>query len=198
MAPPALLALDLGGVLVEVQKSALSPLGSPAVVQTAFFAGPRHDLLTIGHLDADSYLAQAARVLGVSLARVEDHWADMVDLAAPGRAILARLSTSTRAGGPPVVLWSNTDPVHWAALAPALLPHIDEARCALSFRVGKKKPDEAYFEVALARAGAAAGQVLFVDDREENVAAARAAGILAHHADGPDALERLLAAHDLL
>ena len=46
-----------------------------------------------------------------------------------------------------------------------------------SYVVGARKPAAAYFERALARIGCAPGELLFVDDREDNVRAARALGV---------------------
>lgn len=46
-----------------------------------------------------------------------------------------------------------------------------------SSAIGVAKPDRAFFDAALAAAGATAAQTLFVDDTAENVAAAGAAGI---------------------
>ncbi len=48
-----------------------------------------------------------------------------------------------------------------------------------SHAVGVAKPDPAYFETILGRLGAAPAAVAFVDDREDNVAAARGLGIRA-------------------
>ena len=48
-----------------------------------------------------------------------------------------------------------------------------------SHAVGVAKPDPAYFEQILVRLGAAPGAVAFVDDREDNVEAARGLGIRA-------------------
>jgi putative hydrolase of the HAD superfamily len=51
----------------------------------------------------------------------------------------------------------------------------------LSAEVGLAKPDPAIFELALRRAGVDASQAAFVDDFEENVAAAAALGMHAVH-----------------
>ncbi|MFY1697798.1 MULTISPECIES: HAD-IA family hydrolase [unclassified Solwaraspora] len=48
-----------------------------------------------------------------------------------------------------------------------------------SCRLGLTKPDPAIFQALLRQLGAPAGQVTFVDDRPENVAAAAAAGLTA-------------------
>lgn len=48
-----------------------------------------------------------------------------------------------------------------------------------SYLMGVAKPDPAFFGTALATLGVPADRVLFIDDREENVAAARACGLQA-------------------
>lgn len=63
----------------------------------------------------------------------------------------------------------------FAAFAPRLF----------SARLGLTKPDPEIFAVAVARLGVPAGEVLFLDDRTDNVAAARAAGLQARQV--PDA-----------
>ena len=50
-----------------------------------------------------------------------------------------------------------------------------------SWELGTKKPEPAYFEIAVERIGAAPAQVLFVDDVAANVEAARAVGLHAVH-----------------
>lgn len=67
-----------------------------------------------------------------------------------------------------------------------------------SWEVGAKKPERDYFETAVERIGCAPQEVLFVDDMEVNVEAARSVGLLAEHWHldrGHDELERLLARH---
>ena len=55
-----------------------------------------------------------------------------------------------------------------------------------SHRLGIAKPDAAIYQHAAEGLGVPTGEILFVDDREENVAAARAAGQVAR-AERPDA-----------
>lgn len=67
-----------------------------------------------------------------------------------------------------------------------------------SWELGTKKPETSYFELALQRIGAGPAEVLFVDDMEVNVEAARAVGLHAEHWHldrGHEALEGLLAQH---
>jgi putative hydrolase of the HAD superfamily len=70
-----------------------------------------------------------------------------------------------------------------------------------SCEIGLAKPDPAYFEKAVALIGVPPGEVLFVDDKQENVDGARTAGLLAERwelAEGHDRLRGLLAAHGVL
>mgnify|MGYP003317088587 CR=1 FL=1 len=69
-----------------------------------------------------------------------------------------------------------------------------------SWELGTKKPEPAYFEIAVERIGAAPAQVLFVDDVAANVEAARAVGLRAVHwhlDEGHDVLLDALAGHGL-
>ncbi len=52
---------------------------------------------------------------------------------------------------------------------------------------GVKKPDAGAFEIALERMSLPAGEVLFVDDHPDNVAAAREFGLMTHHFSDTDA-----------
>ena len=69
-----------------------------------------------------------------------------------------------------------------------------------SCEIGAAKPDGAFFCAVLDRLGAAAPEVLFVDDSERNVVGARECGLAAEHwqiDDGMPALRRRLAGHGL-
>ncbi|MGW7348406.1 HAD family hydrolase [Streptomyces sp. NPDC054854] len=61
-----------------------------------------------------------------------------------------------------------------------------------SARVGVVKPDREIYEIAVARAGAAPGRCLFVDDRRENVEAAEAFGMTGVHYRRPEDLRDAL------
>ncbi|MFC1597793.1 HAD-IA family hydrolase, partial [Planctomycetota bacterium] len=49
--------------------------------------------------------------------------------------------------------------------------------CALSYEVHAAKPDRAIYQAAVELAGVAPQEILFIDDRAENVVAGRAAGL---------------------
>ena len=70
-----------------------------------------------------------------------------------------------------------------------------------SWELGTKKPEAAYFEHAVERIGAAPAEVLFVDDMQVNVEAAREVGLAAEHWHldrGHAELEDLLARHGVV
>jgi len=63
---------------------------------------------------------------------------------------------------------------------------------ANSSEIGHAKPDREFFQAALSLAGIAAKNALFIDDTAENVAAAAALGIAAHHFNSAGLMEQLL------
>jgi putative hydrolase of the HAD superfamily len=82
-------------------------------------------------------------------------------------------------GSHPTAILSNA----WPSLRPrlpadghdALVDHV-----VLSCEVGMRKPHAEIFEATLARLGVAPGDAIFVDDADENIAAATRLGIVGH------------------
>lgn len=68
----------------------------------------------------------------------------------------------------------------------------------VSGEVGMLKPDPAIFRLFCARAGLAAQDCLFIDDKPENCAGAESIGMAALHFTSPEALEADLQRHGLL
>lgn len=172
-----IVAFDLGGVVVDVDKSHLRGLGAADVVDAAFFvgaAGDRHDALSTGALAADAYCAAVANDLGVDVDTVRDAWRRVVRWSQGGRELVREVAAVTT-----TLFWSNTDPIHWRELG------LPDDRCT-SFRLGFMKPDPRYFAGALVVAGVDAADVVYVDDLAENVAAAREFGVDAVVVSGVD------------
>lgn len=112
------------------------------------------------------------------------------------RALVVR----ARRAGLRVVMATNQQPSRaaWLAESDAFADIADAVHT--SSALGEAKPDAAFF-VALLAAEAAAGhpvdpaEAVFIDDREENVAGARQAGLVAHRyhfGEGPEAFAALL------
>lgn len=173
-------AFDLGGVVVDVDKQALAALGPVDVVARALFHDGAHDRLTVGALSGDAFIAEAADRLGAARDLLRRTWASMVRFSDGGLDLVADCAHRG-----PVAIWSNTDPIHWSVLGDALLPLAVDV--APSFAIGAMKPQQAYFDAVVARLsphGMGAADIVFVDDRLENVLAARACGIEAVVVDG--------------
>ncbi|ABF45411.1 HAD-superfamily hydrolase subfamily IA, variant 3 [Deinococcus geothermalis DSM 11300] len=109
--------------------------------------------------------------------------------------------TELRARGLRIGVLSNTLPsIDRTLTALGLADLVDVA--VASCTAGVHKPEPGAFEYALTRLGLPAETVLFVDDRPENVAAARALGLQAVQIDltgeAPDALHDLWAVLELV
>jgi len=68
-------------------------------------------------------------------------------------------------------------------------------RVIASCHLGARKPDPAFYTRLLDTVGRPASQVLFVDDREDNVEAARAVGLRAHRFEDAEVLRAWLVDH---
>lgn len=188
--PGRTVAFDLGGVLVGVDHGAAARvLGvTLADVERAFFSDGIHDAVTVGALDGDAFAAAAARALGRAPGEARAAWAAVVEVWPEGRALVEECLRA----GLRVVLWSNTDPIHLERMARALPPlPLD----SVSFSLGAAKPDAEFYRRGLALLGEVP---VFVDDRDDNVAAARAAGVRAHVVRGPAAARAALVLEGLL
>jgi FMN phosphatase YigB (HAD superfamily) len=78
-----------------------------------------------------------------------------------------------------LILLSNTNEIHFGFLEERyrILNHIEER--VLSYQVGCMKPESKIYHIAVTKAGVRPEEILFTDDREENIAAARRLGIQA-------------------
>jgi putative hydrolase of the HAD superfamily len=80
----------------------------------------------------------------------------------------------------PLILVSNTNEAHFEFVR-SRYPVVDYFdHRVLSYEVGSLKPDRKIFERAIAAANRPAESLFFIDDREENIVAARQLGIKAH------------------
>ncbi|MDX5401030.1 MAG: HAD family phosphatase [Rhodobacterales bacterium] len=123
------------------------------------------------------------------------HWPDM---ARPEIPHSVRLLRALRARGVPVFALSNFG-LEPFAMARATYPFLDEFdQLYLSGALGVTKPAPRIYELLEARCGIPPDQLLFTDDRAENIDAAAARGWQTHLFDGPEGWARRLIAADLL
>ncbi len=192
---------DIGRVLVEfnergwlvdiVRLTGLVPewLGSRMACENLY-------ALERGEITLRDYHAAAFKDAGanppITYDRFEQFWTGLLMEPTPVADLLPALRKQAR-----VWFLSNSNQVHmdylrenysFMALAEGVIS---------SHEVGHRKPDKEIFRLALLRAGAEAGQALFIDDKFENVAAARELGINAHQYAGLPGLVGFLGEHGL-
>ena len=207
--PIQLVCFDLGGVLVRIARNWEDACRRAGVdLRHVPDAGwERHHALMLrfetGEIDDAGYLKEAPGCVGGGVApeqivKVFDAW--LLGMY-PGAI---ELIDELRSRGVKTACLSNTNPRHWNALAER-----DEYRPLqrLDFRLvshelGVMKPNERAYRMTENATGFWGGQVLFFDDKPENVAAARAVHWKAEAVDRADdavsQLREYLAAHGVL
>lgn len=175
---------DLDGVIRFYDTSQVARLeaaaGLPQGITTAIGYAPENDLpLLLGQITRDEWAQSIVRGLAAraslsdarALAKAfteADFWAD--------QAVVRLLGQVRRHC--PVVLVTNA--TVWLDEDLTALGLADLADSVVnSSLVGVAKPDRRIYEMAAKQAGARADRCLFVDDREENVEAARELGMTA-------------------
>lgn len=124
-----------------------------------------------------------------------DRWLETIPGPVPGvNPLVGRLAER----GVPLFAITNFGTAFWERFRPTA-PVLDHFRdIVVSGEVGIIKPDPAIYTLARDRFGIGEGEALFIDDREENVEAARRKGFVGHHFRGAAALESELTALHLL
>ncbi len=171
---------DIGNVLVDFDfqfltdriaaDSGRSP-EAPSARDTAM-----HEAVEKGEISDAEFVAYLNEAKGLSWS-IEEYigvWCDMFSVNPAGR----RLFVEALERNLPVYTLSNIAGHHMDAIErnePGFFE--GAAGLFLSYRLGVRKPDPAIYQKALDALGAEGAQCFFIDDRPENVAAAREAGI---------------------
>jgi FMN phosphatase YigB (HAD superfamily) len=192
-APLQALIFDLGGVIVphdnDVLYARLASRCTAADALDRIAAGSLDDRYATGELgipalhqrfvdelgydgDWDMFAGQWCSHLGLDLA--------MLDL-------VGRLAATNR-----VLLFSNTNQVHWAHVDGLSGGTLGRLEAYLSHEIGAVKPHLDAFALVAERAGVEPAGALFIDDRMDNVEAARRAGYQAEPFTDQATLEALL------
>ncbi len=146
-----------------------------------------------GRIETEEFIALARATTGLAVApdRFAAAWVEIFSINAP----VARLAGALKRAGYRLVLGSNTNALHsehFRRQFAAELSCFD--RLVLSHEVGHIKPSPEFYHACVEAAGVPAADCLFIDDLDENVEGARAAGLGAVHYVGDDALIASLAA----
>ena len=193
---------DYGGVICELQSEAdrarlASASGGPAADCEAAYWRYRLDYDRAA-LDVTTYWQQVAADLGRSYSGAQIAELSRLDSASwltlqPGTVDLI---TGLAAAGQRLAVLSNA-PADVAEAVQALPVAGYFEHLVFSCDLKSAKPDPECFQAALAVLGAEAAQVIFLDDRPGNVAAAAALGMVSFQFTGAAAARADLARHGI-
>ena len=206
--PVTTIIFDLGGVLVQTRWERFTrPVGEMCglpedAVMDRVTSGDAYFPFMRGEFDADEFarrLAGGFALDGVSRGNLLSLWSDVIvaDDGSDGQGDVFDIVTRLR-GRYRLAIGSNTDPLHFARgleLRPSLHSFQDRL---LSYELGRCKPDPDFFILGLRTLGIRADECVFIDDRPDNVAAARGVGIEGVHFISAIQLEADLTALQIL
>ena len=135
----------------------------------------RYERGEISTREFHAYLRETAD-LGMDLTGFRETWSSVF---MPGLLVSEDLLLALKRKYP-LILVSNTNEVHidFVRSNYRVLDYFDHH--VLSYEIGSLKPDRKIFEYAIAVSGHEPEALFFVDDREENIVAARRLGMHAH------------------
>ena len=202
MRRPAGLILDYGNVLSRRQdetwfEPAAARVGTTAEALRAAYWQHRHDY--DAGLPVREYWQRVLTTAGADRVRAADPvdlaWVieqDVISWTSYDEEVWA-LAAEFHARGGLTAFLSNSGPEVMARLrADRRIGAVFDA-VVISCEVGLFKPDPRIYRYCLDRLGLAPSQVLFVDDRADNIEGAARIGLRTLHFEGPDALPRLRA-----
>lgn len=198
-AAPEVLLFDVGNVLIEVDFARVTAAwaeaaGVPAEQLAArFSADAAYCAHETGALDDAGYFAHVRERLGLELPDevLRAGWNEVFVAPVPGMEPVLR-SLSARF---PLYGFSNTNRCHAAHFVPrysGVIGHLRELFCSCD--LGWRKPDARAYAEVVRRIGVPAGRIAFFDDLQENVEAARRAGMLAFPVGGAASVRSALEA----
>ena len=118
---------------------------------------------------------QARFGLNLPFSRLRELWTEIFAPLDDMEAVAARLARRY-----PLYLLSNTNELHFEYIRENYAALLQPFRAfILSYRVGGRKPEAAIFQALIRQAGVPPEQILYTDDKEDFVAAARTHGLTA-------------------
>ncbi len=190
---------DMGGVLVELGPltDILGDDPSPAAeFWSQWLSSPVVRAFEMGRCSADEFGERLAADLGLPFTGKEmiERFRTWSKGLYSGAAELVRSID----GLVEVGVLSNTNALHWTTQVDHEEIRSLFTRTYLSYELGMVKPDAEIFQHVLDDLSLRAESVLFFDDNQENIDAARSAGLTAELCRGPDGARTVLLAHGLI
>ena len=202
MKVPEVVVFDLGKVLVDfdyslaARKIAARSAVSAAEVHRFIEHSPLLYRFETGQLTAEQFFTevqQAAQYQG-TFAEFTAYFADIFTEMPPMTQLHARL----RAQDVPTFIFSNTNELAVTHIRRNFPFFANFTDYILSYEHGAMKPEPKLYEVVEARSGRRGEQILYLDDRAENIAAGAARGWRTILQESPEKTFRQLAATGLL
>ncbi|MEQ9257530.1 MAG: HAD family phosphatase [Roseovarius sp.] len=200
MTPEAVI-FDIGNVLIEWQPERYyDALLGVAERRRMFEEVDIHAMMT--RIDSGEVFADVVE----DTAAAHPHWREMVlkirwkwtDVAQPEIPGSVKLLRALKARGVPVFALSNFGRENFP-LSERQFPFLSEFdRRYISGEMKMAKPDAEIYAAVEADCGLEPGALLFTDDRQDNIDAARARGWQTHLFDGPEGFAQVLVSHGLL
>ena len=192
---------DLGNILLSFDpRLACQGLArlmntTPVAARQALYDSGLEERYEHGEVTSDQFATELRNCFGRSESEVSDAAVieSVSNMFKPIESMVGVLD-SVRAAGFRVGLLSNTCVGHWNWIEQQQFRVMDFSFDAtvLSFEVGSMKPDRRIYEFAKDSAAVSAAAILFLDDKAENVTAARSFGWNAAQCHGGDqAIEAL-------
>ena len=199
--PITTVIFDLGGVIVHTHwERATRPLSemsgsTPDVVMEQIRTGDAYFPFIRGEFDREEFHCRLTSELGLEVApeRLFDIWNSII---APNFEINPLIEILI--GRYRIALGSNTDVLHYGRglEVQEIQRRFDGA--LLSFELGYLKPDLGFFRDGLTKLSASPEECVFIDDRTDNVEAARSLGIAGIQFTSAEQLESELIALGVL
>jgi 2-haloacid dehalogenase len=192
---------DIGNVLIEWQPERYYDRVIGEERRRAMFAEVdlhgMNDRVDMGHGFRD-VIYETAEAYPHWRAEIRDWHDSWIEMAQPAITHSVKLMRALRAKGVPVFSLTNfgIESFAYARTHYDFLSEFD--RDFVSGHMAVIKPDPRIYAMVEEGSGVPPSRLLFTDDREDNIAAARARGWQAHHFDGPERWADLLVAKGLL
>lgn len=184
---------DMGGVIVQLDtlERVLGPTSlTPDEIWNAWILSDAVQRFEQGRCDVDEFataMVAEMRLEGTEAEFIERFVAFPQGLYPRAVELVALVPDGIVTG-----ILSNTNALHWDNQIDAETIQSLCDRAYLSYAIGMAKPHRDIYDYAVADLGLAGEQVLFIDDNQINVDGARAAGLQAGLAKGPEQAAQVL------
>ena len=197
------LLFDLGRVVIDIDFNKAAELWAkhascePADIFARFKRDDAYNRHETGGMEDTAFYAalRSSLAIEISDAQFLEGWNAIFAGEMPDISPLLALAAKRI----PLYAFSNTNPAHVAHFSrqyAGVLGHFREV--FLSSTIGLRKPDAAAYDYVVKAIGVPAERIVFFDDLAENIAGARACGLLAVHVTSTHDVADALAALGLL